>query len=70
VSFHASKEKNFSSLYPTTIELSSSQGRDSEMHLLDNDQAGDGLPLAGLQEASSVPHILKEGRVSVKLSPG
>src|ERR1700744_4976932 len=34
------------------------------MHLLDNDQAGDGLPLAGLQEASSVPHILKEGRVS------
>src|SRR6201985_408374 len=33
------------------------------MHLLDNDQAGDGLPPIGLKEASSVPHILTEGRV-------
>src|SRR6202012_5561994 len=33
------------------------------MHLLDNDQAGDGLPPIGLKEESSVPHILTEGRV-------
>ncbi len=31
------------------------------MHLLDNHQTGDGLPVAGLKEASSVPQILIEG---------
>src|ERR1700743_1661742 len=34
------------------------------MHLLDNDQGGDGLRFSDLKEASSVPHILTEGRVS------
>jgi sulfate adenylyltransferase subunit 2 len=62
--FSQQQREKFSSLYGFAAEFLSLQDRGSEMHLLDNDQAGDGLAFTGLKKASSVPQISAEGRAS------